>query len=140
SKSCRLKDVVIREGDIITIDRTTGRVILGTVPLIPPMINEDFRRLLAWADEIRKLGVRANADTPEDAAKSRDFEAEGIGLCRTEHMFMAEDRLPHVQAAILAKTDEERAVFLSMRPSSTMSTAILRAAAAVLLPTLVWSI
>ncbi|GFP31740.1 pyruvate, orthophosphate dikinase [Candidatus Hakubella thermalkaliphila] len=109
SKSCRVKDVVIREGDIITIDGTTGRVILGEVPLIPPMINEDFRRLLAWADEIRKLGVRANADTPEDAAKSRDFEAEGIGLCRTEHMFMAEDRLPHVQAAILAKTDEERA-------------------------------
>jgi pyruvate,orthophosphate dikinase len=81
---------------------------LGEVRLIPAEINEDFRNLLTWADDLRRLGVRANADTPVDAANALKFGAEGIGLCRTEHMFMAEERLPFVQQAILGKTEEER--------------------------------
>jgi pyruvate, orthophosphate dikinase len=98
----------LAEGDVITIDGGSGDVIVGEVDLVPPLINEDFERLLAWADDIRRLRVRANADTPQDAAKAREFGAEGIGLCRTEHMFMAEERLPHVQAMIMASTEEER--------------------------------
>ena len=81
-------------GDVITIDGGTGRVIVGPVRLVPPAIDENFGTILGWADELRRLRVRANADTPEDAAKAREFGAEGIGLCRTEHMFMAQDRLP----------------------------------------------
>ena len=72
-------------------------MIVGPVPLVPPAIDENFGTILDWADELRRLRVRANADTPEDAAKAREFGAEGIGLCRTEHMFMAEDRLPIVR-------------------------------------------
>jgi pyruvate,orthophosphate dikinase len=98
----------LREGDPITIDGGTGHVILADVPLVPPQINEDFETILGWADEVRRLRVRANADTPEDTAKAREFGAEGIGLCRTEHMFMAEDRLPLVRAMIMARGDEER--------------------------------
>jgi pyruvate,orthophosphate dikinase len=98
----------LREGDAITIDGGSGEVILGDVELVPPQINENFQTILGWADEVRRLRVRANADTPEDAAKAREFGAEGIGLCRTEHMFMAEDRLPLVRAMIMARTDEER--------------------------------
>jgi pyruvate,orthophosphate dikinase len=98
----------LREGDVITIDGGSGRVIVGPVALVPPAIDENFSTILGWADGIRRLGVRANADTPEDAAKAREFGAEGIGLCRTEHMFMAEDRLPHVRAMIMARTEEER--------------------------------
>jgi pyruvate,orthophosphate dikinase len=96
------------EGDLITIDGGTGRVIVGRVPLVPPRIDANFERVVAWADDMRRLGVRANADTPEDAAKAREFGAEGIGLCRTEHMFMAEDRLPIVRQMILAGSEEER--------------------------------
>jgi pyruvate,orthophosphate dikinase len=92
----------IAEGDIITIDGGTGRVILGPVELVPPQINEDFETILDWADGMRRLKVRANADTPEDAVRAREFGAQGIGLCRTEHMFMAQDRLPVVQEMILA--------------------------------------
>jgi pyruvate,orthophosphate dikinase len=108
--SARFKvgNVVVKEGDIITIDGTTGEVMLGEVRLIPAEINEDFRNLLTWADDIRRLGVRANADTPVDATNALKFGAEGIGLCRTEHMFMAEERLPFVQQTILGKTEEER--------------------------------
>jgi pyruvate, orthophosphate dikinase len=98
----------IAEGDPITIDGATGRVILGPVELVLPQINDDFRTILQWADGLRRLGVRANADTPHDAAKAREFGAEGIGLCRTEHMFMAEDRLPIVREMILARDEEER--------------------------------
>jgi pyruvate,orthophosphate dikinase len=98
----------LAEGEVITIDGGSGAVIIGEVNLVPPLINEDFERLLGWADEMRRLKVRANADTPEDAAKAREFGAQGIGLCRTEHMFMAEERLPHVQAMIMASTGEER--------------------------------
>jgi pyruvate,orthophosphate dikinase len=98
----------IAEGDVITIDGGTGRVIIGPVDLVPPQINEDFETILEWADGMRRLDVRANADTPEDAAKAREFGAQGIGLCRTEHMFMAEDRLPLVREMIMASGEEER--------------------------------
>ena len=96
------------KGDALTIDGGTGQVIIGEVPLVPPQINEDFETILGWADELRRLKVRANADTPEDAAKAREFGAEGIGLCRTEHMFMAEDRLPVVREMIMASGEDER--------------------------------
>jgi pyruvate, orthophosphate dikinase len=107
-KTARLAGHDLSEGDVITIDGGTGRVILGEVPLVPPQINEDFETILGWADDLRRLRVRANADTPEDAAKAREFGAEGIGLCRTEHMFMAEDRLPVVREMIMAEDEEGR--------------------------------
>jgi pyruvate, orthophosphate dikinase len=103
----------LAEGDVITIDGGSGEVIVGEVKLVPPRINEDFERLLGWADRLRRLKVRANADTPADAAKGRELGAEGIGLCRTEHMFMAEDRLPLVRAMIMASGEEERREALS---------------------------
>ncbi len=98
----------VAEGDVITIDGGTGEVIVGEVDLVPPQINEDFETILGWADEHRRLRVRANADTPEDAAKAREFGAQGIGLCRTEHMFMAEGRLPIVREMIMAPGEDER--------------------------------
>jgi pyruvate,orthophosphate dikinase len=98
----------VGEGDVITIDGGTGEVILGEVPLVPPQINEDFQTILEWADAIRRLRVRANADTPEDAAKAREFGAEGIGLCRTEHMFMAGERLSVVREMIMAEDEDGR--------------------------------
>ncbi len=82
---------VFEAGDVITIEGTSGRVIAGEVPLVEPEINEDFEAILRWADEVRALGVRANADTPEDARRAREFGAEGIGLCRTEHMLWRRD-------------------------------------------------
>ncbi|MBA2614984.1 MAG: pyruvate, phosphate dikinase [Actinobacteria bacterium] len=103
----------LTEEDMITIDGGSGDVILEDVDLVPPQINEDFETILGWADDVRRLKVRANADTPEDAAKAREFGAEGIGLCRTEHMFMAEDRLPHMRAMIMARGEEERRAALS---------------------------
>jgi pyruvate, orthophosphate dikinase len=96
------------EGDLLTIDGGSGEVIVGEVNLVPPQINEDFEHLLGWADNLRRLKVRANADTPEDAAKAREFGAEGIGLCRTEHMFREEERLRVVREMIMASTEEER--------------------------------
>src|ERR687887_360835 len=96
------------EGDTITIDGGSGVVIAGAVELVPPQINEDFETILGWADDHRRLKVRANADTPEDAAKAREFGAQGIGLCRTEHMFMAQDRLPVVQQMIMAEDERGR--------------------------------
>ncbi len=101
-------DHELSAGDIITIDGGTGSVIIGAVPLVPPAIDENFGTILGWADELRRLKVRANADTPADAAKAREFGAEGIGLCRTEHMFMAEDRLPIARDMNLARDEEER--------------------------------
>ncbi|NLT95579.1 MAG: pyruvate, phosphate dikinase [Clostridia bacterium] len=101
-------DYIINKGDILSIDGSTGQVILGRVPLVEPELSPSFQRLLAWADEIKALGVRANADNPEDARKAREFGAQGIGLCRTEHMFMAPDRLPIVQEMILAENLAER--------------------------------
>ena len=108
AKTAKLGGRELREGDVITIDGGTGRVVVGPVDLVPPQINEDFETILGWADEVRRLRVRANADTPEDAAKAREFGAEGIGLCRTEHMFMAEGRLPIVREMIMARNEEER--------------------------------
>ena len=102
----------LKVGDVITIDGGTGRVIVGPVRLVPPAIDENFGTILDWADELRRLRVRANADTPEDAAKAREFGAEGIGLCRTEHMFMAPDRLPIVQEMIMAEAEPGRRVVL----------------------------
>ena len=96
------------QGDLLTINGGTGEVIVGEVPLVPPRIDENFETVLGWADDIRRLRVRANADTPADAAKAREFGAEGIGLCRTEHMFMAEERLPLVRKMIMARNEEER--------------------------------
>ncbi len=101
-------DIVVKEGDIITIDGATGRVMLGEVPMIEPTLSDDFEKLLQWADETKILTVRANADTPADAARAREFGAEGIGLCRTEHMFMAQERLPIVQEMIMAENREDR--------------------------------
>jgi len=95
-------------GDPISIDGTTGAVYAGEVELVAPDVTGAFSTLMGWADEARTLGVRANADTPEDARRARSLGAQGIGLCRTEHMFFAADRLPHMQAAILATTPEAR--------------------------------
>jgi len=108
ARTLRLGDVELSEGDHLTIDGGTGRVMVGAVPLVPPAIDANFETILGWADELRRLRVRANADTPEDAAKAREFGAEGIGLCRTEHMFMAPDRLPVVQEMILAGDERSR--------------------------------
>jgi len=99
---------VFKEGDFITLDGSTGRVIEGKVPMLEPKLSGDFEMLMRWADEVRTLGVRANADTPKDARMARQMGAEGIGLCRTEHMFFGEDRLPFVQKMIMAKNKEER--------------------------------
>jgi pyruvate, orthophosphate dikinase len=98
----------LSEGDVLTIDGGTGEVIVGEIELVPPQIDERFETLLGWADDLRRLHVRANADTPEDAAKARELGAQGIGLCRTEHMFMAEERLPYVRAMIMASGEDER--------------------------------
>ncbi len=104
----QVDDRVVEKNDVITIDGGTGRVMLGSVPTVDPELSSEFNELLAWADEKRRLGIQANADTPDDAAKAREFGATGVGLCRTEHMFMGQDRLPVVQAMILAETLEER--------------------------------
>jgi len=100
--------VHIKEGDYITIDGSTGEVFLGEVPTVDPEISKDLLSILNWADEIRTLGVRANADTPEAALKARQLGAEGIGLCRTERMFNAVDRLPIVREMILAGSKKKR--------------------------------
>ncbi len=99
----------VKEGDIITIDGSTGRIILGDVPTVKPEISGDFSKLMSWADNIRKLKVRTNSETPLDTKTARDFGAEGIGLCRTEHMFFDEERILSVREMILSKTQEDRA-------------------------------
>jgi pyruvate,orthophosphate dikinase len=108
AKTVSANDTVLHEGDMIAIDGSTGAVTADDVPLIPPAVNENFEQILTWADEIRDLGVRANADTPQDARKARELGAEGIGLCRTEHMFMAEDRQPKMRAMIMANDQPSR--------------------------------
>ncbi len=104
---------IVREGDFISLNGTTGEVILGKAPLIAPVMTGTFAVLLSWADSVRRLKVRANADTQRDARVARNFGAEGIGLCRTEHMFFVEDRIPIMQEMILARTGEEREAALS---------------------------
>jgi pyruvate, orthophosphate dikinase len=108
AREITLRGQTLSEGDVLTIDGGTGAVIVGEVPLVPPRVNDDLETILVWGDEHRRLDVRANADTPDDAAKAREFGAQGIGLCRTEHMFMAEDRLPVVREMILAENEEGR--------------------------------
>lgn len=104
---------VVKAGDVITMDGSTGKVMLGEVPMIEPTLSNEFEVLLNWANETKKLSVRANADAPEDAAKAREFGAEGIGLCRTEHMFMAQERLPIVQEMILSEDIADREAALA---------------------------
>ena len=108
AKSMSANGTRLGEGDLIAIDGSAGVVTTDDVPLEDPTVSDQFETVLEWADELRTLGVRANADTPEDAAKAREFGAEGIGLCRTEHMFMAADRAPKMRAMIMAETEEER--------------------------------
>ena len=112
-KRLTIGDTVLGEGDTITLDGSTGQVFAGALELIPPQINTDFEQLVGWADDIRRMAVRANADTGEDARKAREFGAEGIGLCRTEHMFMDESRLPAVRRMILADDEQEREAALA---------------------------
>ncbi|AWB10809.1 pyruvate phosphate dikinase [Thermodesulfobium acidiphilum] len=98
----------VKEFDVITIDGTSGNIFKGVAPLIMPELSEDLKNLLSLSDKLANIQVRANADTPEDAKRSYEFGAKGIGLCRTEHMFMAQDRLPAMQEMIVAETIEER--------------------------------
>jgi pyruvate,orthophosphate dikinase len=102
----RVGDTVVRAGEVLSINGTTGEVVVGAVPVVTPEPTESFETILAWADEFRRLGVRTNADLPDDAVVARRFGAEGIGLCRTEHMFLG-DRLPIVQRYILADEEHE---------------------------------
>ena len=109
NKIFKTSSVEVKEGDVITIDGSTGRVILGKVPTVKPEISGDFSKLMRWADNTRKLKVRTNSETPLDTKTARDFGAEGIGLCRTEHMFFDEERILSVREMILSKTPEDRA-------------------------------
>jgi pyruvate,orthophosphate dikinase len=105
---CTIGGVPVREGEQLSVDGSNGRVIVGAAPLVQPELNAELETILAWADRYRTLGVRANADTPGDAVRARVFGAEGIGLCRTEHMFFGEERLPVVQEMILAEDESAR--------------------------------
>ena len=108
-REMRVKGQTFKEGDWLSLDGTTGRVIKGKLNTIPASAdNPDLVKFMSWADPYRKLGVRANADIPRDAKQARQFGAEGIGLCRTEHMFFAEDRLPFMRAMILADNEKDR--------------------------------
>ena len=113
ARTLTIGDRVIAEGETITLDGSEGKVYGEALELIPPQINDDFTRLVEWADGVRRLGVRANADNFDDATKARELGAEGIGLCRTEHMFMAADRLPAVRKMILAESPDQRSAALA---------------------------
>jgi pyruvate,orthophosphate dikinase len=108
AKTFKTSSIEVKEGDTITIDGSTGRIILGEVPTVKPEISGDFSKLMSWADSFRKLKVRTNSETPLDTKIARDFGAEGIGLCRTEHMFFDEERILSVREMILSKTTEDR--------------------------------
>lgn len=108
AKIFKVGDIEVKEGDIITLDGSTGEVILGQVPTIEATLDDDFETLMRWADKYRKLGVRTNADTPKDAEVARGFGAEGIGLCRTEHMFFEEDKIFAIRQMIISETVEQR--------------------------------
>jgi len=108
AKEFSVGGTTIKEGDWITIDGSTGDVILGQIPTVDPELSGNFATVMEWADEFRQLGVRTNADTPEDAERARSFGAEGIGLCRTEHMFFGEERIQHIRAMIMAETEAQR--------------------------------
>ncbi|MBM4351441.1 MAG: pyruvate, phosphate dikinase [Deltaproteobacteria bacterium] len=113
TREAMVGNIRIKEGDFITIDGSRGEVYQGEVPTVDPEVSKDLLTILSWADEIRTMGVRANADTPESAAMARQMGAEGIGLCRTERMFNAVDRLPIVREMILASSKEKRAEAIS---------------------------
>ena len=112
NKIFKTKNNIIKEGDIITIDGSTGRIILGDVKTVKPEISGEFSKIMSWADTFRKLKVRSNSETPIDSKIARDFGAEGIGLCRTEHMFFDEERILSVREMILSKSKEDRAIAL----------------------------
>ncbi|KKQ64376.1 MAG: Pyruvate, phosphate dikinase [Candidatus Shapirobacteria bacterium GW2011_GWF1_38_23] len=112
-KKFRVGDLVVSEGDLITLDGSTGEVFLGEVPTINPQLSGYFGTIMEWSDKYKKLGVRTNADTPKDAAVARDFGAKGIGLCRTEHMFFEADRIFAVRQMIVSETVEQRKAALA---------------------------
>ena len=107
-KTFKTTNLKVKEGDVITIDGSTGRIILGEVSTVKPEVSKDFSKLMSWADRFRKLKIRANSETPLDTKVARDFGAEGIGLCRTEHMFFDEERILSVREMILSKTKQDR--------------------------------
>jgi pyruvate, orthophosphate dikinase len=109
NKTFKTSSIEIKEGEIITIDGSTGRIISGSVATVKPEISGDFSKLMSWADSFRKLKIRTNSETPKDTKTAKDFGAEGIGLCRTEHMFFDEERILSVREMILSKTKEDRA-------------------------------
>jgi pyruvate,orthophosphate dikinase len=109
NKSFKTASIEIKEGEVITIDGSTGRIISGSVATVKPEISGDFSKLMSWADSFRKLNIRTNSETPKDTKTAKDFGAEGIGLCRTEHMFFDEERILSVREMILSKTKEDRA-------------------------------
>jgi pyruvate, orthophosphate dikinase len=109
SKTFKTSSMEVKEGDVITIDGSTGRIISGRVATVKPEISGDFSKLMSWADSFRKLNIRTNSETPKDTKIAKDFGAEGIGLCRTEHMFFDEERILSVREMILSKTKEDRA-------------------------------
>jgi pyruvate, orthophosphate dikinase len=113
AKTVSVDGTQLHEGDAIAIDGTRGWVTTDDVPLVEAHVDENFEQVLLWADEVRRLAVRTNADTPQDARRARELGAEGIGLCRTEHMFMAEDRQPKMRAMIMADTREDRKAALA---------------------------
>ncbi|MBP9867992.1 MAG: pyruvate, phosphate dikinase [Alphaproteobacteria bacterium] len=108
SRTLRSGGTELKEGDVITLDGAKGEVIKGGVPTLPPQLSGDFATIMEWADKARRLGVRANAETPKDATTARNFGAEGIGLCRTEHMFFDPQRIQNVREMIFAESEEER--------------------------------
>jgi len=108
SKTFSIGKTVVKEGDWVTLNGSTGEVVLGKVPTVDPEMSGHFATLMTWADEFRQLGVRTNADTPDDAALARRLGAEGIGLCRTEHMFFGKERVKHIRAMIMAADEAER--------------------------------
>lgn len=112
-KKFKVADIVVSEGDLITLDGSTGEVFLGEVPTVNPELSGYFATVMSWADKYKKLGVRTNADTPHDAQTARDFGAEGIGLCRTEHMFFEADRVFAVRQMIISDTVEQREAALA---------------------------
>ncbi len=113
NKTFKTSSIEIKEGDIITIDGSTGRIIEGSVATVKPEISGDFSKLMSWADSFRKLNIRTNSETPNDTKTAKDFGAEGIGLCRTEHMFFDEERILSVREMILSKTIEDRSIALN---------------------------
>jgi pyruvate,orthophosphate dikinase len=108
AKTFSVGGVTVKEGDWVTLNGSTGEVIIGEIPTVDPELSGNFATIMEWADEFRQLGVRTNADTPEDSARARSFGAEGIGLCRTEHMFFGEERIRYMRAMIMAADESER--------------------------------